>query len=420
MKTHIEDIKLLRFTTAGSVDDGKSTLVGRLLYDSKQIFEDQWDAMEQASVGKGEEKVNLALLTDGLRAEREQGITIDVAYRYFATPKRKFIIADAPGHEQYTRNMITSASTANLALILIDARKGMLEQTFRHLNIAVLLQIPQVAFCINKMDLVHYDEAVFEKIKQQITTFINALSFVNTSFIPMCATDGDNIVEKSTNMPWYTGNTLMEFLESTPIIKHELSEDFRLPIQYVIRPQQKEYHDYRAFAGRIAGGTLQVGDEVTVYPSNKHSKIKAIHTFNGDLSDAQTDMSISVSFEDHIDISRGDLIVKKNHTPKQAQDIELMICWLGNTPLQNNGKYLIKHTTRDVKGIIKQIHHKVNINTFEQLPHPSEIVMNDIAKITLKTMSPLFFDAYKTNRTMGSLILIDEATNETVAAGMIM
>ena len=414
------DMELLRFSTAGSVDDGKSTLIGRLLYDSKSIFEDQYEAIEATSKKKGEEYVNLALLTDGLRSEREQGITIDVAYRYFATPKRKFIIADTPGHIQYTRNMVTGASTSNLSIILIDARKGIIEQTHRHTFIASLLGLPHVVFCINKMDLVDYSEEVFENIKKEVEAFASKLDVKDIHFIPISALKGDNVVNKSENMDWYQGGTLMYLLENIHIGSDHNHIDCRFPVQNVIRPQSDEYHDYRGYAGRIAGGVYKPGDEVTVLPSGFTSKIKSIDTLEGSLEEAFAPMSVTMTLEDEIDISRGDMIVRVNNQPKVSQDVELMVCWMNERNLQPGGKYAIKHTSNDARCIIKDIRYKVDIRTLHRLEDDKEIKMNDIARIAIRTTKPLFFDNYKRNRSTGSLILIDEATNETVGAGMII
>lgn len=410
---------LLRFSTAGSVDDGKSTLIGRLLYDSKSIFEDQMAAIEQASIGRGEEQVNLALLTDGLRAEREQGITIDVAYRYFSTPKRKFIIADTPGHIQYTRNMVTGASTANLAIILVDARNGIVEQTCRHSFIASLLQIPHIVYCINKMDLVGYDENVFNKLKEDLEAFTSKLETKDIRFIPISALKGDNVVDRSENMNWYQGPTLMYLLENIHISGDHNHVDCRFPVQYVIRPQSEQYHDYRGYAGRVAGGVFKKGDDVTVLPSGFSSKIKSVDTLDGPLDEAFAPMSVTLTLEDDIDISRGDMIVRPNNSPEQSQDLEVMVCWLNAKKLQVNGKYTVKHTSRDVRCVVKEVRYKVDINTLHRDTENLEVGMNDIARIKLRTTAPLFFDRYSRNRTTGSLILIDEATNETVAAGMI-
>jgi sulfate adenylyltransferase subunit 1 len=415
------DMDLLRFTTAGSVDDGKSTLIGRMLYDSKSIFQDQLEAIEKASARMGmEEEVNLALLTDGLRAEREQGITIDVAYRYFATPKRKFIVADTPGHIQYTRNMVTGASTANLAIILVDARLGMIEQTCRHSFIASLLKIPHIVFCINKMDLVGYSEDRFEEIKEQLQAFCTKLEVNDIRFIPISALKGDNVVNKSENMNWYQGATLMYTLENIHISGDHNHVDCRFPVQYVIRPQTKEWHDYRGYAGRIAGGVFKKGDEVMLLPSGFTSRIASINTFDGELEEAFAPMSVTICLEDDFDLSRGDMIVRVNNTPEVSQDVEMMICWMGDQPLVPNGKYAIKHTSRDARCIIKDIRYKVDINTLHRMEDDKVIKPNDIARISVRTTVPLFYDRYSRNRITGSVILIDEATNRTVAAGMIV
>ncbi|MEN8122339.1 MAG: GTP-binding protein [Bacteroidota bacterium] len=414
------DMELLRFTTAGSVDDGKSTLIGRLLYDSKAIFEDQMDAIERTSKKKGEENVNLALLTDGLRAEREQGITIDVAYRYFATPKRKFIIADTPGHVQYTRNMVTGASTANVALILVDARNGVIEQTLRHSYIASLLQIPHVIVCINKMDLVDYKEDVYENIRQQFMSFAPKLDVNDIRFIPISALAGDNVVNRSEKMDWYNGATLMYTLENVYIGSDQNHIDGRFPVQYVVRPQSKEFHDYRGYAGKIEGGIFKVGDDVTILPNEISTKVKSIDFFKETLKSAAKPQSVTITLENDIDISRGDMIVKKNNGPKVSQEIDLMVCWFNEKPLQSKGKYAIKHTSRDARCMIKDISYKVDVNTLNKDYENKTVVMNDIAKISLKTTVPLFFDSYRKNRNTGSIIIIDEGTNETVAAGMII
>jgi len=413
------DMELLRFTTAGSVDDGKSTLIGRLLYDSKAIFEDQLEAIEATSKKSGKDEVDLALLTDGLRAEREQGITIDVAYRYFATPKRKFIIADTPGHVQYTRNMVTGASTANLAIVLVDARHGVIEQTIRHAFIASLLQIPHVVICVNKMDLVDYSEEVYEKIKKQFMNFSAKLDLPDVRFVPISALKGDNVVNESKNMDWYSGTTLMYILENIYISSDVNLIDTRFPVQYVVRPQSKEFPDFRGFAGRLASGTLKIGDAIKVLPSGFTSKVKSIHLFDEELDKAFAPQSVTVTLEDEIDISRGDMIVRENNSPKIDQDIDLMICWLGNEPMQLNGKYAVKHTSSDVRCMIKEVVYKVDINTLERAEDTS-FKMNDIGRIKIRTTKPLFYDSYRKNRITGSVVLIDEATNNTVCAGMIM
>jgi len=413
-------MELLRFTTAGSVDDGKSTLIGRLLYDSKAIFEDQMEAIERASERAGNEDVNLALLTDGLKAEREQGITIDVAYRYFATPKRKFIIADTPGHIQYTRNMVTGASTANLALILVDARHGVLEQTLRHAYIASLLQIPHVIFCINKMDLVDYSEDRFEEIVKDLEGVSKKLSVKDIRYVPISALKGDNVVSRSDNMDWYEGPTLMYLLENIHIASDINTEDFRFPVQYVIRPQSKDFPDYRGYGGRIGSGSVKVGDTVTVLPSGFSSKVKTIDLYKDSMDMAMAPQSVSITLEDDIDISRGDMIVREGNGPKVSQDIDVMICWFNERKLIPRGKYVIKHTTMEAKCLVKDVNYKMDINTLEKNYEDKDINMNDVARISIRTTKPLFYDSYSRNRTTGSLIMIDEATNETVAAGMIV
>ena len=414
------DMELLRFTTAGSVDDGKSTLIGRLLYDSKSIFDDQYDAIKATSETRGEEHVNLALLTDGLRAEREQGITIDVAYRYFATPRRKFIIADTPGHIQYTRNMVTGASTANLAIILIDARKGVIEQTCRHAIIASLLRIPHLVVCVNKMDLVEFQEDVFKKIRRDFDAFAAGLEVVDVRFIPISALLGDNVVERSAHMPWYDGQTLLSVLETTHISSDLNLTDTRFPVQYVIRPQSTEYHDYRGYAGRIAGGIFRQGDTVRVLPSGFTSKIKSLDEDGKSHAEAFAPMSVTMTLEDEIDISRGDMIVGENEAPQVSQDLEMMICWMSEKKLSLNGKYVVKHTTKEVRCVIKEVVYKLNISNLEKIRDDKDLNINDIARIRIRTTQPLVFDPYSRNRTTGSLILIDEATNTTVGAGMIL
>ncbi len=411
---------LLRFTTAGSVDDGKSTLIGRLLYDSKSIFEDQLAAVERFSAKRGDEHVDLALLTDGLRAEREQGITIDVAYRYFATPRRKFIIADTPGHIQYTRNMVTGASTANLAIILIDARKGVIEQTCRHAFLANLLRIQHVVVAINKMDLVDYSEARFEEIKEAFQCFASRLdNLVEMTFIPISALKGDNVVDKSEAMPWYQGPTLLYHLETVYVGTTENHVEARFPVQWVIRPQSDEWHDFRGFSGRVAGGVFKPGDAVTVLPSGFQSRIREIHTADGPLEEAYSPLSVTLLLEDEIDTSRGDMIVKANNPPQVGQDIEAMVCWFGEKPLNPRGRFILRHTSREVQAVIREVKYKVNINTLHKIEDDVEFRMNDIGRISIRTSSPVIFDAYSKNRITGSFILIDAGTNETVAAGMI-
>ncbi len=416
----LEEMDLLRFTTAGSVDDGKSTLIGRLMYDTKTIFEDQLEAIETTSRQRGDENVNLALLTDGLKAEREQGITIDVAYRYFATPKRKFIIADTPGHIQYTRNMVTGASTANLAVILIDARKGVVEQTCRHAFIASLLNIQHVALCVNKMDLVDYDESVYDAIVKRFREFASRLNINDIAFFPISALKGDNVVEKSENMAWYKGPSLLYHLESVYVGNDHNHVDARFPVQWVVRPQSDKYHDFRGFAGKVAGGVFKPGDEVTVLPSGFSSRIKSIHTFDGEIHEAFAPMSVAITLDDEIDISRGDMIVKPNNRPEAQQDLEMMICWFNEKKLKSGGKYEIRHTTQDAKALIKEVRYKVNINTLHKIEDDLEVGLNDIARVSVRTSRPLFTDSYRKNRLTGSVILIDPFTHETVAAGMIV
>lgn len=411
--------ELLRFTTAGSVDDGKSTLIGRLLYDSKSIFQDQLAAIENTSKKKGLNEIDFSLLTDGLKDEREQGITIDVAYRYFNTPSRKFIIADTPGHIQYTRNMVTGASTANAALILIDARNGVIEQTKRHSYIASLLQIPHVIVCINKMDLVNYDKGAFEKIKEQYKDFAAKLDIQDFKFIPISALKGDTVVNRSKNMEWYNGPTLLHSLENIPVANDLNHIDFRFAVQTVLRPHTDEYHDYRGYAGRISSGILRIGDQVTALPSQMQSRVKKIHFANLELQEAYAPQSISIELEDDIDISRGDMIVKITNQPQKSQEIDAMICWMGENPMQLNGKYSIHHTTRSGRAIIKEIVYVVNLNELTRLEGKTSLEKNGIARIKIKTTTPLFFDSYRTNRNTGSFILIDETNFNTVGAGMI-
>ena len=415
------DMDLLRFTTAGSVDDGKSTLIGRLLYDCKSIFEDQWEAIEQSSKQRGDKNVNLALLTDGLRAEREQGITIDVAYRYFATPKRKFIIADTPGHIQYTRNMVTGASTANLAVILIDARHSVIEQTCRHSFIASLLQIQHIIVCVNKMDLVDWSEDRFNEIVAGYKEFASRLEVPHIDFIPISALLGDNVVERSVNMDWYQGSPLLYTLETMYIGNEHNHVDARFPVQWVIRPHSDEWHDFRGYAGRVAGGVFKPGDEVTVMPSGFQSRVKGIHDIHGDVAEAFAPMSVTVTLEDEIDISRGDMIVKQNNPPQSSQQIEAMICWFSSEAnLQEHGRYTLRHTTNDLKCLVRELKYKMDINTLHKLEDDREVRLNDIARVSLQTSAPLHYDRYRRNRATGSFILIDERTNNTVAAGMIV
>jgi sulfate adenylyltransferase subunit 1 len=415
-----QDIELLRFTTAGSVDDGKSTLIGRLLYDSKSIFQDQLDAVEASSKSKGFDYVDLSLLTDGLKSEREQGITIDVAYRYFATPKRKFIIADTPGHIQYTRNMVTGASTANLAIILIDARKGMLEQTHRHAFIASLLRIPHAIVCVNKMDLVDYNQEVYDNIVKDFTAFSSKLGIKDVQFIPISALVGDNVVNRSLNMDWYQGSTLMYHLETVHISSDYNHVDCRFPIQTVIRPHTLEHQDFRGFAGRIAGGVFKPGDKVKILPSGFNSTIKTVE-LNGDkISEAFAPMSVTMTLEDEIDVSRGDMIVRENNVPTIGQDLDVLVTWMSSKPLQLRNKVVIKHTTNECLGLIKELKYKVDINTLHRIEDIDAVTMNEIARISIRASKPLFYDAYQQNRQTGSIIIIDEQTNETIGAGMII
>lgn len=417
-KTYL-NMELLRFTTAGSVDDGKSTLIGRLLYDSKAIFDDQYEAMQNASLQRGEDQVNLAHLTDGLKAEREQGITIDVAYRYFATPKRKFIIADTPGHIQYTRNMVTGASTANLAIILVDARKGIVEQTCRHAYIASLLQIPHIVLCINKMDLVEYKEEAFQSIKTAFEEFASGLDVRDVRAVPISALRGDNVVDRSTQMNWYQGPTLLYLLENIHIASDVNHVDFRFPVQYVVRPQRDEFHDFRGYAGRIAGGVIARGDEVKVFPSGLTTRVKAIESMDGPIEQAFAPMSVTLTLENEIDISRGDMLAAPDNSPKSERDLEAMLCWFSETPLNRGGRYVMLHAQRQIPALIKDVFYKMNINTLQKNEEDRHIGMNDIARVSLRMAQPLYMDPYSRNRITGSFVLVDEASNATVAAGMI-
>jgi sulfate adenylyltransferase subunit 1 len=414
------DIELLRFTTAGSVDDGKSTLIGRLLFDSKSIFQDQLDAVEESSKNKGFDYVDLSLLTDGLKSEREQGITIDVAYRYFATPRRKFIVADTPGHIQYTRNMVTGASTANLAIILIDARKGMLEQTHRHSFIASLLRIPHAIVCINKMDLVDYSEDVYNKIVGDFKAFSSKLDIQDINFIPISALKGDNVVNKSENMNWYEGSTMMYHLETVHISSDHNHVDCRFPIQSVIRPHTLENQDFRGFAGRIDGGVFKPGDRIKTLPSGFSSTIKSIELDENQIQEAFAPMSVTMTLDDEIDISRGDMIVRENNIPEIGQDLDVLVTWMSSNALNPRTKVVIKHTTNQCMGMIRDLKYKININTLHRIEGIEKLDMNDIGRISLRTSKPLFYDSYKKNRQTGSLIIIDEQTNETIGAGMIL
>ncbi|MCL7459750.1 GTP-binding protein [Micromonospora echinofusca] len=412
---------LLRFATAGSVDDGKSTLIGRLLYDTKSLFTDQLAAVEAVSAARGDEYTNLALLTDGLRAEREQGITIDVAYRYFATPRRKFIIADTPGHIQYTRNMVTGASTADLALILVDARKGLVEQSRRHAFLCSLLRVPHLVLCVNKMDLVDFSQEVFERIADEFTAFAAKLDVPDLTVVPVSALRGDNIVTRSENMPWYEGPSLLHHLERVHIASDRNLVDVRFPVQYVIRPQSTTVTDYRGYAGQVASGVLKPGDEVMVLPSGFTSRIAAVETADGPVAEAFPPMSVTVRLEDEIDISRGDMICRPNNAPAVSQDIEAMVCWMDETrPLQVGGKYAIKHTTRSARAIVRGLHYRLDINSLHRDESAGGLALNEIGRVRLRTTVPLLADEYRRNRTTGGFVIIDESTNRTVGAGMIV
>ncbi len=413
------NMDLLRFATAGSVDDGKSTLIGRLLLDSKSIFEDQLEAVEATSVGKGYDYTDLALLTDGLRSEREQGITIDVAYRYFATPNRKFIIADTPGHVQYTRNMVTGASTADLGLVLVDARQGLTEQSRRHAVILSLLRVPHLVLCVNKMDLVDYDEAIYEKIHAEFTTFATKLNIPDLEVIPISALNGDNVVNRSENMDWYSGPTLMHHLEHVHVASDRDLIDARFPVQYVVRPKSDEFHDYRGYAGQVAGGVLKPGDEVVVLPSGMTSRISKIDLFDQEVTEAFPPMSVTVHLEDDVDVSRGDMIARVKNAPEPRQDIDAMVCWMTTTPLKPRQKLAIKHTTRTGRALVKDIQYRLDVNTLHRDQETKELGVNEIGRVQLRTTVPLLSDAYAKNRATGSFILIDEATGVTVGAGMI-
>lgn len=416
-----EESSLLRFTTAGSVDDGKSTLIGRLLYDSKSIFEDQLEAVEESSKRRGDEHVNLALLTDGLRAEREQGITIDVAYRYFATPKRKFIIADTPGHVQYTRNMVTGASTADLAIILVDARQGVVEQTRRHAFLAGLLRIQQIVLAVNKMDLVDYEQSVFEGIKSEFLKFAQGLENpVSITAIPISALNGDNVVEYSERMTWYAGPTLLQHLETVQVHLGEVHDEARYPVQWVIRPMSDDFHDYRGYAGRVASGVFRVGDKVTAYPAGMSSTITGIHTFDGDRQETEQALSYSIELADEIDISRGDLLAKPENPPLVTQHLDAMICWFSEKKMKARARFYLRHTTREVRAVVQEVVYKVDITTLRKAQDQAEFAMNDIGCIRLRLATPIFCDPYAKNRITGSFVLVDEQTNNTVAAGMIL
>ena len=411
---------ILRFATAGSVDDGKSTLIGRLLYDTKTVFADQIEAVERVSKERGEDHVNLALLTDGLRAEREQGITIDVAYRYFATPKRKFIIADTPGHIQYTRNMVTGASTADLALVLIDARNGIVEQSRRHAFLATLLEVPHLVLCVNKMDLVDYSEEVFNRIHDEFTAFATKLHVPDLTVIPVSALKGDNVVTRSADMPWYDGPSLLHHLEHVHVASDRNLIDVRFPVQYVIRPQSDAWHDYRGYAGQVASGVLKPGDDVMVLPSGLTTRIAAIDTADGPVEEAYAPMSVTVRLADDLDVSRGDLICRPHNAPMMTQDVEAMVCWMIDKPLRPGAKLAIKHTTRSARAVVRELRYRLDVNTLHRDEDATELALNDIGRIKLRTTQPLFADEYRRNRTTGGFILVDEATNATAGAGMIL
>ncbi|MBL6927444.1 MAG: GTP-binding protein [Acidimicrobiia bacterium] len=418
-------MELLRFATAGSVDDGKSTLIGRLLYDTKSIFQDQLESVERTSQQMGNEYTNLALLTDGLRAEREQGITIDVAYRYFATPRRKFIIADTPGHIQYTRNMVTGASTADLALVLVDARKGVVEQSRRHAFLASLLRIPHLVVCVNKMDLVDFDRDAYERVKAEFRDFAMKLDITDLTFIPVSALHGDNIVERSLNTPWYEGTSLLHHLEEVHIASDRNLIDARFPVQYVIRPQTDEHHDYRGYAGTVVGGVFKPGDEVIVLPSGFTTTVASVETFSSDgmtpVDEAFAPMSVTIRLTDDLDVSRGDMICRPNNQPSAGQDIEAMVCWMSeSSSLAPRMKMAIKHTTRSARAMVTDLQYRLDVNTLHRDEAATSLGLNEIGRVSLRCTQPLFFDEYRRNRSTGSFVLIDETTNATVAAGMIL
>ncbi len=413
-------MELVRLATTGSVDDGKSTLIGRMLYDTKQIFQDQLEAIEEASRRRGTDYIDLALLTDGLRAEREQGITIDVAYRYFATPKRKFILADTPGHIEYTRNMVTGASTADIALVLVDARLGILEQTRRHAFIASLLRVPHLVLCVNKMDLVDYDEKVYDEITDEFRAFAARLDIPDLRFVPVSALVGDNVVNASQNMDWYHGSPLLEILENIHVASDRNLVDARFPVQYVIRPHTMEHQDYRGYAGQIASGVFRPGDEVVVLPSGFESKITSIDTFDGSLDEAPAGLSVVIRLADNIDISRGDMICRPHNQPHVGQDIDAIITWMSDSvTLRPGAKFAIKHTSRSARALVKDLQYRFDISTLHRIEDAQELGLNEIGRVTLRTTVPLFFDEYRRNRLTGSFILIDEGTNNTVGAGII-
>jgi bifunctional enzyme CysN/CysC len=416
----MEHIELVRLATTGSVDDGKSTLIGRMLYDTKQIFQDQLEAIEEASRRRGSDYVDLALLTDGLRAEREQGITIDVAYRYFATPKRKFILADTPGHIEYTRNMVTGASTADIALVLVDARAGLLEQTRRHSFIASLLRVPHLVLCVNKMDLVDYSEQAYEEITREFREFASRLDVADLRFIPMSALEGDNVVNESANMPWYQGSPLLKTLEEIHVASDRNLIDARFPVQYVIRPHTKEHHDYRGYAGQIASGVFRPGDEVIVLPSGFKSTIESIDTYDGPVDEAPAGLSVVLRLEDNIDVSRGNMICRPHNQPEVGQDIDAIVTWMSDSvKLRKGAKYAIKHTTKSARALIKDLQYRFDVSTLHRIDDATELRLNEIGRVTIRTTEPLFFDEYRKNRQTGAFILIDESSNNTVGAGII-
>jgi bifunctional enzyme CysN/CysC len=412
--------ELVRFATAGSVDDGKSTLIGRLLYDTKSIFEDQLEHVERTSLQRGDGYMNLALLTDGLRAEREQGITIDVAYRYFHTPRRKFIIADTPGHPQYTRNMVTGASTADLALILVDARKGVVEQSRRHAFIASLLRIPHLVVCVNKMDLVDFDQEVFDRISAEFSGWAAKLEVSDVTFIPISALHGDNVAERSARMPWYDGPSLLYHLEHVHVASDRNLVDARFPVQWVVRPMSDDHHDYRGYAGEVASGVFRVGDEVVVLPSGLETGIAGIDTYDGPVDEAFPPLSVTLRLEDDVDVSRGDMISRPHNRPVEARDVEAMVCWMSDRPLQPSARYRIKHTTRTVLAKADQLRYRIDVNTLHRHEDAEALSLNEIGRLRLRLSSPLFLDEYRRNRATGSFILIDESTNDTVGAGMVL
>ena len=413
-------MELLRFATAGSVDDGKSTLIGRLLYDTKSILEDQLAAVERDSRRRGHEYTNLALLTDGLRAEREQGITIDVAYRYFSTPRRKFVIADTPGHVQYTRNMVTGASTADLAVVLVDARKGLLEQSRRHAFITNLLRVPHLVVAVNKMDLVDWDADVFWAIHDDFRDFAARLEIHDVSFIPISALLGDNVVDRSENMPWYRGVPLLQHLEDVHIASDRNLIDARFPVQYVVRPISNAHHDYRGYAGQVAGGVLRAGDEVMVLPSGLSTRIASIDTFDGPVEEAFAGMSVVIRLADDLDVSRGDMLCRSGNHPTVGQDVEAMVCWLNDRPLTAGAKYAVKHTTKWCRAVVRELRYRLDVNTLHRDDSAPALTLNEVGRVSLRMTAPLFYDGYRRNRTTGSFILVEEATNATVGAGMII